>query len=103
MPAAVVTVCRENCSHVEGVVRRQRRVWTLGRPLASAPAAVAVLSGRFAGLRNDGAPSLYSHTLAPPASAPGRGLCEALGLQSVHAEELEPSQARQPDLPMGPW
>lgn len=74
----------------------------MGHPLASSPAAVAVLSERFAGLRNDGAPSLYSHTLAPPVSAPGCGLCESLELQSVHAEELEPSQASQPNLPMGP-
>lgn len=74
----------------------------MGHPLASSPAAVAVLSECFAGLRNDGAPSLYSHTLAPPASAPGRGLCESLGHQSAHAGELEPSQACQPDLPMGP-
>lgn len=62
MLANVVMVWREIFSHVEGVVGRQRRVWMTGRPLASSPAAVAVLSECYDG----GVASFDSHTLTPP-------------------------------------
>lgn len=66
MPATVVMVWREIVSHVEGVVGRQRRVWTSARPLAPSPAVAALLSERCNGLGSDGAASSCSHALTPP-------------------------------------
>lgn len=56
----VVRVWREAFSHVEGVVGRQRRVWTVGCPLAPSTAAIALQSERC------GIMSRCPHAPAPP-------------------------------------
>lgn len=97
--AAVVLVQKENFSHVEGVVRRRRRVWIAGHPLAPSPVAVAVLSESFAGFKGRRRSQL---SLTCAHATCGCGLCESHGHQSVHAEVSEPSQASRESLPMGP-